>query len=337
MSQHQFASLHAVAGAGGGMLSMAFLYPLENIRTRLQVQVLSRSTSDRPSDDSPQIRASLDALRRVSETFRSFGGLRDCVAGVIAEEGARGLYAGMGSSVMGVGISSFVYFYWYNLFKHMLIRKQRKHIGPVGNIVVAAAAGIHNVFVTAPFWLVTSRLALQSKKKTLTKRKYDGICDAVKKIYLTEGPSAFWDGLVPSLLLVANPIIQFVSYEQLSLIVSRWNRTNGSKGHLTAVQTFILGAIAKAIATLATYPTQVLKTRLQVDPKGEHRVYKDVKDAILSIYREEGLIAFYSGMSAKMSQTVLNSAFMFTAYERILRMIIISYLFLRKRSAQKSV
>ena len=38
--------------------------------------------------------------------------------------------------------------------------------------------------------------------------------------------------------------------------------------------------------------------------------------------REEGFGSFYSGMNAKMTQTVLNSAFMFAVYERLVRVIL---------------
>ena len=41
--------------------------------------------------------------------------------------------------------------------------------------------------------------------------------------------------------------------------------------------------------------------------------------------RDEGLSSFYSGMSAKMSQTVMNSAFMFLMYEKIFALIVKSY------------
>lgn len=49
-----------------------------------------------------------------------FGSTLECIMRVVHEEGWQGLYTGVQSSVTGVGISSFVYFYWYVLHNNCL-------------------------------------------------------------------------------------------------------------------------------------------------------------------------------------------------------------------------
>ena len=45
--------------------------------------------------------------------------------------------------------------------------------------------------------------------------KYKGILDGLIKISQQEGLGSLWSGSLPSLLLVSNPSIQFMVYEQL--------------------------------------------------------------------------------------------------------------------------
>ena len=62
--------------------------------------------------------------------------------------------------------------------------------------------------VSNPIWMVNTRIALsQGESKS--------ILGTVKEIYVKEGISAFFKGIVPNLVLVVNPIINFVVYEQL--------------------------------------------------------------------------------------------------------------------------
>lgn len=69
-----------------------------------------------------------------------------------------------------------------------------------------------------------------------------------------------WNGTLPSLALVCNPTIQFVAYEALKRkFVSVCKTTE-----LSNLTLFMIGAIAKAISTIVTYPLQVFQSRLRV-------------------------------------------------------------------------
>lgn len=73
---------HALAGAGGGLLSMAVTYPLITLSTRAQVESKRAQLS------------TLDAARRI-----------------IKREGMGGLYAGLESALFGISVTNFVYYY----------------------------------------------------------------------------------------------------------------------------------------------------------------------------------------------------------------------------------
>jgi len=61
------------------------------------------------------------------------------------------------------------------------------------------------------------------------------------------GLKSFWQGIMPALILVANPIIQYTVFEKLK------NRIAKTRS-LTGFDFFLLGAISKLAATSITYP-----------------------------------------------------------------------------------
>jgi hypothetical protein len=63
--------------------------------------------------------------------------------------------------------------------------------------------------------------------------------------------------------------------------------------------------------TLSSYPLSLAQTRL--------RINKDASmlQVVTDIIRHNGPVALYRGCSAKMAQTILTAAFMFSFYERI--------------------
>ena len=188
-----------------------------------------------------------------------------------------------------MGISSAVYFYWYAFFKAIWLRvTQRKSLGAAANLSIASLAGVVNVFLTTPYWVVNTRMALQHKQGAASAAQdhYTSISDAFIKIWKREGLAGLYTGLMAALILVSNPSIQFAMYEQMTryLLRIRTVQRTLSAGlaapavsaaaaaaassvqaavkreptvRLTAYEFFVLGAIAKTVATLCTYPYQV--------------------------------------------------------------------------------
>lgn len=78
-----------------------------------------------------------------------------------------------------------------------------------------------------------------------------------------------------------------------------------------------MGACAKAIATIVTYPIQLAQTRKR------HGCNGDISSAalLLSILKRKGPAALFQGLEAKLLQTVLTAAFMLMTYEKIARFV----------------
>lgn len=250
---------------------------------------------------------------------------------ILKEEGVGALYQGWWSSVVSLGISNFVYFYVYNAGKVLfMIKMARTTVDPVTNLAIASVAGVINVLATSPLYTVGTRLTTQKKKqapkagsdKKDTGYHYKGLFDGLCTVARDEGFWALWKGVGSSLMLVSNPTIVFVVYEQLRTRMEAFAKSRGNP--ITAFEFFIIGAISKAVATVATYPLQVAQSKMRAD-KGKDdgtgkfkRQYSGTINCLTQILNsKDGIAGWFRGMGAKLWQTVLTAAFMFMCYEEI--------------------
>ncbi len=75
--------------------------------------------------------------------------------------------------------------------------------------------------------------------------------------------------------------------------------------------TFANGAVAGTTTTFTTQPVDCIKTRAQ-SAKGA-----TLRDAVESIWKEEGLKGFWRGTTMRLGRTVLSGGILFTAYEQV--------------------
>ncbi|XP_071965437.1 peroxisomal membrane protein PMP34-like [Antedon mediterranea] len=280
--------VHALAGATGSMAAMTVFFPLDTARLRLQV----------------------DDKRLAKSTFH-------IILEILKQEGYTSLYKGWFPVISSLCCSNFVYFYCFQGLqaKYVLTLTESK---PIKDLIFGIIAGVINVLVTTPMWVVNTRLKLQGVKfKSEISNKptyYKGILDAFKKISREEGFWSLWNGTVSSLMLVGNPAIQFMVYQALK----RWRQRVLNTTELGNVTYFLIGAVAKTVATLATYPLQVVQSKQRFSNQGEKKgVSMKTIDMLKHIVRTHGFWHLYKGLETKLIQTVLTAALMFLTYERI--------------------
>lgn len=136
--------------------------------------------------------------------------------------------------------------------------------------------------------------------------------DALLKVARHEGIPSLWNGTLPSIVLASNPSVQFMVYEAVKRYFQSLLKTKELSGFLY----FIIGAIAKTVATVVTYPLQVVQSRLRA---GRHKKSEQqgIIQNLVDIVKYNGVSALYKGMEAKLIQTVFTAALMFLTYEKI--------------------
>jgi adenine nucleotide transporter 17 len=91
---------------------------------------------------------------------------------------------------------------------------------------------------------------------------------------------------------------------------------------VSAIQVFLLGAIAKLGATVLTYPLLVVKSRLQAKQTiglDNSLYYLGTVDAVMKILHYEGVAGFYKGMGTKIVQSVVAAAVLFMIKEELVK------------------
>ncbi|KAJ3910254.1 mitochondrial carrier domain-containing protein [Lentinula edodes] len=282
--------MHAMAGAGGGVLAMTATYPLVFLSTRAAVKTQSENKS-----------------------------VYQAVMEVLEREGVLGLYSGLSSSLLGIAVTNGVYYYFYERSKGIFLTGGKKGLTTIESILTGLIAGSATTIISNPLWVVQTSQAVHTMDPN-TQTKNLGFLETVQHILAKFGMKGFFRGIGPALVLVVNPVIQYSVFEQLKNILAS-RRKLRRRGGLTDWDFFVLGAISKLVATSITYPYIVIKARLQAGATK----YKSSLNALATILRDEGIEGLYKGMRSKLLQSVLTAAILF-AFQRRIFLITKAYL-----------
>ncbi|XP_065872119.1 peroxisomal nicotinamide adenine dinucleotide carrier [Euphorbia lathyris] len=318
------AVINGLAGAGGGIIAQLITYPLQTVNTRQQTE------------------------RDPKKEKRKLGTI-GLMCQVVKHEGWERLYGGLAPSLVGTAASQGVYYYFYQIFRDkaegIALERMKKgfgdgSVGMLSSLLVAAMSGCVNVLMTNPIWVVVTRMQTHTKVSKNSKQQELSVAPdetilaaiepppfgtghAIQEVYDEGGVWGFWRGVLPTLIMVSNPSMQFMLYETMLKKLKR-KRGLPKKGanEVTALEIFFLGAVAKLGATVVTYPLLVVKSRLQAKQlkTGDKRHhYEGTIDAILKMIRYEGFYGFYKGMSTKIVQSVLAAAVLFMVKEELVK------------------
>ena len=104
----------------------------------------------------------------------------------------------------------------------------------------------------------------------------------------TEGPQALFAGVLPALVLVINPILQYTIFEQLKDLLEKRRKVK-------PLDAFFLGAIGKLLATSITYPYITIKSRMHVANSNEGEA-EGMGQSLKRVVKDEGWSGLYKGL-----------------------------------------
>jgi solute carrier family 25 folate transporter 32 len=224
--------------------------------------------------------------------------------------------------------------------------------------------------VTNPIWVIKTRLMSQSGSasklqyplfpktgSTPTARPtlhghwhYHSTIDAARKMYTSEGITSFYSGLTPALLGLSHVAVQFPTYEFLKKKFTGQGMGEAPANEQKSQWVGVLSAsiLSKVLASSATYPHEVIRTRLQTqrrpvageqylqglgipppaDKQGQPSAaasgprYRGVVRTFRTILMEEGWRAFYAGLGTNMMRAVPAATVTMLTYEYIMSRLI---------------
>ncbi|KAF8455346.1 mitochondrial carrier domain-containing protein [Terfezia claveryi] len=223
------------------------------------------------------------------EEDESYKGVADAFGKIFEKEGVKGFYTGVVEDTVSTTVNGLWYFATYSFLRHQRLKKLPPNtttLPVLEELSVGIVAGAISKFFTTPIANVVTRkqtAVFQAKeykcdpKDDLDRKNRHGkwcahkhkhkfkkptAVSIIQDIYEEHGASGFWAGYKPTLLLTLNPAITFLLYELLKKGLPKHQR-----GHQSKTQTFLLGALAKAVASTLTYPLAVVKTRSMINSR----------------------------------------------------------------------
>lgn len=181
-----------VAGSTGAVLANAIVYPVDIVKTRLQVQLKKSSTTG------------------WGITERNYTSTWDGIQSILRLEGYPGLYRGLLTSSIGTASTNYAYFHWYTVLRTLSMRRIQASSAMAADLGIGTAAGALAQLCTTPIAVIATRQQIRPDGE-----RGSMIQVARDIINGPDGYAGLWKGMKASLLLSINPAITYGAYQRL--------------------------------------------------------------------------------------------------------------------------
>ncbi|XDG01041.1 hypothetical protein ABKA04_000656 [Annulohypoxylon sp. FPYF3050] len=291
------AATNLIAGGGAGMMEALVCHPLDTIKVRMQLS------------------------RRARQPGAPKRGFIRTGAEIVKRETPLGLYKGLGAVLTGIVPKMAIRFTSFEAYKQMLADAETKTISGRGTFMAGLAAGVTEaVAVVTPMEVVKIRLQAQhhSMADPLDIPKYRNAAHALYTVVKEEGFGALYRGVsLTALRQGSNQAVNFTAYTYFKEALLRWQEKNGNAaGQLPSWQTTVIGLVSGAMGPLSNAPIDTIKTRLQKTPAEEGvSAFKRISVIAGEMFKQEGVHAFYKGITPRIMRVAPGQAVTFTVYE----------------------
>jgi solute carrier family 25 citrate transporter 1 len=144
-----------------------------------------------------------------------------------------------------------------------------------------------------------------------------GFLQAVPIMARERGLRGFFQGFVPTTARqAANSAVRFSSYSFLKHLAESYTAPGEKLG---TAATFATGGLAGLITVCVTQPLDTVKTRMQsIEAR---QVYGNTFRCAAMIFRQEGVLTFWSGALPRLARLVLSGGITFTMYEKMMELL----------------
>ena len=308
------------AGVGSGMCSSIICAPLDLVRTRLQVW-------------------GNIAVRSPQKTMTTLPSTpMQVVQDILNKEGPKGLFRGLGATMVTVPLFWGVYFPLYEQTKHY-VATHYQHMNPsfihCGSAVFTGA--VADVLCN-PLFVIRTRLQTQAlhRQDTISPQSTSSSVSRINNpttmrqtataLYQTHGITVFWRGMSANLMGLSHVAIQFPTYEFLKSVARQRKKdqqqygNNDQQSHdepmESALDLLLASGLAKMCASLISYPHEVLRSRM-MDSRAT--TAPTLMGTFSEIWATEGPKGLYRGLPITLFRVIPNCCITFLSYEYLKR------------------
>ncbi|KAK1570366.1 hypothetical protein Q3G72_000809 [Acer saccharum] len=235
----------------------------------------------------------------------------DARVGVVVEGGGgqRGLSSGHGSvSIDKLSLQQ----------QQQQKLQNQSQIGTVSQLIAGGVAGALSKTCTAPLARLTILFQVQGMHNDAATMRKANIWREASRIISEEGFRAFWKG---NLVTIAHRLpyssVNFYAYEHykklLHVIPGVQTRRESMSANLCVH--FVAGGLAGITAASATYPLDLVRTRLAAQTNVMY--YRGIGHALQTICKDEGVLGLYKGLGATLLGVGPSIAISFSVYETL--------------------
>ncbi|KAI1088505.1 mitochondrial carrier [Rostrohypoxylon terebratum] len=281
------------AGAAGGIAQVLIGQPFDIVKVRLQTSTAYPSA--------------LTAARTI-----------------YAHEGALAFYKGTLTPLLGIGACVSIQFGAFGWARRAFEASNASHangsreLGYGQYFAAGAFAGVANSVISGPIEHVRIRLQTQPHGAA---RLYAGPLDCVRKLSAHEGVlRGLYRGEAVTIWREAFAYgTWFLTFEYLMNLDAARNKIQRSE--VPAYKVAFYGGLAGEALWLASYPFDVVKSKMQTDGFGSDMKYKTMRDCFGQTWRKEGARGFWKGIGPTLLRAMPVSAGTFAVVEATMRAI----------------
>lgn len=181
-----------------------------------------------------------------------------------------------------------------------------KKLGFWSNLLLGYVAGLLNTVFLSPLETLATRVMVSQAPISMI--------EAAREVFNHHGVRGFYFGQPTATMFIsANPAVQNTIFDQIRLALL------GSRKALGFIEAFLVGVLAKSIATVTTYPASRATSIVQNTSRDGNSNGKSpsVPGEIVAVYRAGGIVALYSGLQATLLKGVLQAGVMLMVKERV--------------------
>lgn len=284
------------SGAVAGVVADSMLHPLDVVNLRMKIQ-----------------HAPTPKYANIFRTIKT----------ILREEGVRGYFGGLGTTMMCSPVCAATYFGSYETIKAAAL----PHVAERNHSVVFFLSGACSEAlisaISVPSEVIKSRLQLGRNPHAASggaikyTTNYRGTAHAALSIVRSEGVRGLYSGYSACLSVdTFYSAFSFLFYETLKAqYKKRITARDGNERALSTVESLAMGSLAGGGAAFITNPLDVVTVRLMT--QGKHKVYDGLGHCFRTIAQREGVRGLWKGASCRTFAVMPQAGICFGVYETL--------------------